>query len=90
MGLGDLATSGSRLTDLSLPRAGIDELAMAWSGDGSLFDALAASEDETSWSARDIKKRAERILLGKVQAHLDHWPQSVQRWQEFLPVTVVP
>jgi len=83
------------LTAIELPLDGIPELAAAWSGDGNLFDALAASDGEeslpedldTDWSPGQIRKRSQRVLLGKLADLIEKWPSSVGGWEEYLPVT---
>ncbi len=83
------------MTTIELALDGIPELAAVWSGDGDLFDALAASEGEvprpaepdTDWSPGAIRKRAQRVLLGKLAEFMEQWPMSVGGWEEYLPVT---
>jgi hypothetical protein len=89
--MGDLAAERTELTRLTLPRRGLDELLRGWSSDGQVFEALGAvagDDTEVSWSARDVQRRAHRVLLDRVQDDVRRLPSSAASWQEYLPVTV--
>lgn len=81
----------ARLTDLSIPLEGIENILSGWSGKGSLYEAMAAvSGDDTmerAWTEQDIRSRADRILVEHVRADIDKWPRSVDEWLPHLPVT---
>lgn len=81
----------ARLNDLSIPLEGIENIFSGWSGKGSLYEAMAAiTGDDTmerAWNERDIRSRADRILVELVRADLDKWPRSVDEWLPHLPVT---
>jgi hypothetical protein len=87
MGLGRWATERARLTTITMPEAGIEELASVWSGDGALFDALAAADLDADWTSQQIRKRAERTLLGRLRPQLAQLPATVDQWRGYLPVT---
>lgn len=81
----------ARLTDLSIPLEGIENILSGWSGKGTLYEAMAAvSGDDTmerAWTEQDIRSRADRILVEHVRADIDKWPRSVDEWLPHLPVT---
>jgi hypothetical protein len=72
-----------------IPDRGLDEVLRSWSGPGQLWEALAAAEPEElaerRWSARDVRRRAHRILLQELTPHLARWPTDVQTWLDALP-----
>jgi hypothetical protein len=75
---------------LHLPRVGLEELLRGWSGNGSIYAALAAiqgSPYEVHWTERDIRRRAGRVLLGRMEAVILRLPATAQEWQEYLPVS---
>ncbi len=55
---------------LSIPEAGLDEVLRAWSGQGQLWEALGVIVDddlvEVSWSAKDVRRRAHRVLFAEL------------------------
>ncbi|MDP9438578.1 MAG: hypothetical protein M3P49_07525 [Actinomycetota bacterium] len=60
----------------------------AWSGQGQLWNALAAVQDDqldVEWSAEDVRRRAHRILFAKLEGHLSRWPRDLRTWTEALP-----
>jgi hypothetical protein len=70
----------------------IDTVLRGWSSDGQIFAALAAITDpslDMAWSARDIRRRAHRVMLGKLEDTLQQWPTSAQQWAEHLPITTI-
>lgn len=88
--MGEFAAQRPQLTSLSLPRRGLDELLRGWTSDGQVYEALSAvSRDGTDiqWSARDIERRASRVLLEKIEPDLQRLPDDVATWLENLPVT---
>lgn len=66
----------------------------AWSGRGELLAALAAVDEaddfpaRRQWSEVDIRRRAHRVLLARVQEHLFSWPATENDWLEALPADV--
>jgi hypothetical protein len=74
---------------LQVPRDGLHELFRNWSGDGDLCSALAASSgtEEIDWNATDVRLRAQRVLLGRLEPLLHELPASLAQWQEVIPVT---
>jgi hypothetical protein len=74
---------------LQLPRTGLDELLRGWSGEGQLLDALAAARQpalDVEWSAGDLRRRADRVLLGRLEDQIGRLPGSAAEWLEHLPV----
>lgn len=87
--MGEIAAERAQLTSLTLPRRGLDELLRGWTSDGQVFEALGAiqSDDtQVDWSARDIERRASRVLLEQVEPDLCRLPHEVRMWLEHLPV----
>jgi hypothetical protein len=84
----DSSATDPRLTR-SIPREGIEEVSRGWSGEGSVYEALAsvASSDAVQWSASDIRRRARRVLLGLLDPLIAAWPSSSLAWEEHLPST---
>jgi hypothetical protein len=71
-----------------IPEDGLAEVLRAWTGRGSLWDALAVPldvEDHRKWSARDIQLRAHRVLFERIIPHLEAWPTRVNVWIDLLP-----
>ncbi len=83
------AASGARLSaQPPIPTRGLDETLRTWSGQGQLWEALAAVRDpvaERDWTARDVERRAHRILFQIVEPMLAVWPPSRRTWLEALP-----
>jgi hypothetical protein len=74
---------------MEIPRVGLDELLGSWTGDGQVFDAVAAcGDDDYAWSSADIRHRSRRVLLELVAEHLDLWPRKPDEWARHLPITV--
>lgn len=60
-----------------------------WSGVGNLYRAVAAAapeQVEREWSARDVERRAMRILLLECSPLLRRWPKSFKAWMDYLPM----
>lgn len=74
------------MTELVLPRAGLDELLRGWTGDGALIDALAAVIDDNEWSAADIRRRARLMALTRLRPDLQQLPETAKEWIEALPM----
>lgn len=74
---------------LSIPEEGLSEVLRAWSGQGQLWEALAKVRDEASdeadWSAKDVRRRAHRILFADLTTALRQWPRRRRDWNEALP-----
>lgn len=77
--------------DLNVRLDGVEEILSGWSGQGSLFAALAAVDGEEfvdrEWSELDVRARAGRILIEHVCPHLQLWPKSGEQWRPHLPVS---
>jgi hypothetical protein len=71
-----------------IPQRGLDEMLRAWSGQGQLWDALAAISDpvaERQWTAQDIRRRAHRVLFQQLEPLLMTWPAQRRTWLYALP-----
>jgi hypothetical protein len=71
-----------------IPQRGLDETLRTWSGQGQLWDALATVSDpvaDRQWSARDIRRRAHRVLFQQIEPLLARWPAQRRIWLEALP-----
>ena len=71
-----------------IPQAGLDTVLRAWSGQGQLWEGLSAVAGELAerdWQAKDIRRRANRVLLSLLIPFLRRWPTQVQAWIESLP-----
>ncbi len=81
--------SGLNLRPLAV---GLREVVSGWSGEGSVFDQLASftPTGALDWTAGDIRRRAQRVLLGLIRDDLALLPSTVRWWQEYLPQTTVP
>ena len=88
--MGGYAAQRPELNALILPRRGLDELLRGWTSDGQVYEALSAVSDgavDVKWSARDIKRRAARVLLEQVEPDLQRLPSETAAWLKYLPVT---
>jgi len=71
-----------------IPQAGLDTVLRAWNGQGQLWEGLSAVAGELAerdWKARDIRRRANRVLLSLLIPFLRRWPTQDQAWIESLP-----
>jgi hypothetical protein len=69
-----------------IPTTGLVETTRSWSSAGELFEALAAVEEpEREWSARDLERRAHRVLAQRLRPDLMKWPQGFSDWLDALP-----
>ena len=85
------AADSIELSELSLPRDGIREIARSWSGAGRLFTALSTTLEDPwhhSWTRRDLRRRASRVLLGMLEPELMALPKTERSWLEYLPILV--
>lgn len=76
---------------LHLPRAGLQEVLRGWNGDGLIYAALAAIQDsslEVRWTERDIRRRASRVLLGRMEQVILHLPSTAAEWAQHLPISM--
>lgn len=81
----------TELSELTMPRDGIREVAHTWSGDGSLLAALAgapAQHDDMAWTTQDVRRRARRVLLEMIQPELLALPATAKQWSMYLPVAL--
>lgn len=74
-----------------IPWEGLGEVLAAWSGQGQLYEALAAVRDDndTAWSRRDVMRRAHRVLFAQLAPLIERWPTSRATWVEALPAQSV-
>src|SRR4051794_8590880 len=82
------ALAGVGLNLPEIPQRGLDEVLRTWSGQGQLWDALAAAKDpvaEREWSTADIRRRAHRVAFQQLEPLLARWPASRRAWVEALP-----
>ena len=90
--MGELAAERAQLTPrLDVPRRGLEELLRGWTSDGQVFAALSAvagADTEVEWSARDVERRAERVLLEILTDRILSLPDSAAAWLRHLPMTV--
>ena len=71
-----------------IPESGLISVLSSWSGRGSLFEALSAPSarvDERRWSAADVRLRANRILLERLDSFILRWPRRSSQWLDYLP-----
>lgn len=83
-----VATSARLTAQPPIPTRGLDETLRTWSGQGQLWEALAAVRDpvaERDWTARDIERRAHRVLFQVVEPMVAGWPATRRTWLEALP-----
>ena len=89
MGVHPGTPSGAGLTGQPpIPIRGLDETLRAWSGQGDLWEGLAAVRDpvaERHWSARDVRRRAHRVLFQLLEPRFAAWPSVRRIWVEALP-----
>lgn len=71
-----------------IPRAGLAAVLSNWAGRGSLFEALSIpidQRDERRWTSADVRRRANRVLLGKLDPLFKRWPKRAGQWLDYLP-----
>lgn len=90
MGLDSQPAADPRLI-ASIPSAGLAEVLRGWSGEGSIFDSLAfvSTPEAFDWTARDIQRRARRVLLALIDPVSGTWPRTAGEWEEYLPSSSV-
>lgn len=75
-------------TGLIVHEQGLLRVLSEWSGVGNLYRAVAAvTPDQTTreWSAKDVERRAMRILLLECTPLLRRWPRTARVWYDHLP-----
>lgn len=89
--MGEPDDAGARLTSFPpIPEAGLALVLASWSGRGSLFEALSAPQgdvDERQWSALDVRRRANRVLLEYIEPTLVRLPRRFADWLDYLPAS---
>lgn len=86
MDLESATDSGLSLRPLSI---GLREVLAGWSGEGDLFSLLHALQPAAGaldWKDSDIRRRAQRVLLGIAELESRDWPTSARKWSEWLPL----
>lgn len=72
--------------DPAIPITGLVETTRSWSSGGELFEALASvDEPERNWSARDLERRANRVLAQRLLPGILTWPLAADEWWDALP-----
>jgi hypothetical protein len=77
--------------NLRLPRVALSEVLRGWNGDGTVYAALAAIQDpdlEIRWTENDIRRRAGRVLLARMEEAILRLPATAEEWAEYLPVSI--
>lgn len=75
-----------------IPQRGLDEVLRSWSGQGQLWDALAACANpvaERRWDPGDVEARAHRVLFSKIEPELARWPADRRKWMDGIPPAMV-
>lgn len=88
--MGEFTAQRPELSALILPRRGLNELLRGWTSDGQVYEALSAISDsdaDVNWSARDIQRRAARVLLEQMEPDLHRLPRETAGWLRYLPMT---
>lgn len=88
--MGQWHDAGAGLGFPPIPEAGLATVLSSWSGRGSLFEALSIpvdQRDERRWTASDVRLRANRVLLGRVDPLLKRWPKRTAQWLDHLPAS---
>ena len=86
--MGKWNDEGAGVTFPPLPEAGLASVLSSWSGRGSLFEALSLPVDqreERRWTASDVRLRANRILLSRLDPLVKRWPRRTGQWLDHLP-----
>ena len=85
-----ISANQAKLTTITLPRLGLEDILRGYSNDGPLYDALATAydDDEISWSPADLRRRARRVLLEHLKEEIIGYPTTVSRWEEYLPIAI--
>lgn len=86
--MGQWNDEGTGLAYPPIPRAGLATVLSSWAGRGSLFDALSIPVDqreERRWTPTDVRRRANRILLGQLDPLIRRWPKRTTQWLDHLP-----
>jgi hypothetical protein len=80
---------GVERPSLPIPQEGLSEVLRGWSGQGRLWEALAAVEEDEPiqrrWTRTDTVRRAHRILLAQLEPTLVRWPMGLQVFLDALP-----
>lgn len=88
--MGQWNDEGAGLTYPPIPRIGLASVLSDWAGRGSLFDALSIpsdQRDERRWTPLDVRRRANRVLLGQLDPLIQRWPKRTTQWLDHLPAT---
>lgn len=87
--MGCLTTKRAQLSKPVLPRRGLDTLLRGWTSDGQVYAALSAvvaTDTDIDWSARDIARRADRVLLEQISENIQRLPKDLTGWLPHIPV----
>ncbi len=86
--MGQWNDEGTGLGYPPIPQAGLASVLSTWAGRGSLFDALSIPVDqldERQWTPADVRRRANRVLLGQLDPLMMRWPKRTSQWLDRLP-----
>lgn len=86
--MGQWNDEGAGLSYPPIPRAGLASVLSSWAGRGSLFEALSIpidQRDERRWTPSDVRRRANRVLLGQLDPLIERWPKRTGQWLDHLP-----
>jgi hypothetical protein len=78
------------VSTLPIPESGLEIVLSSWTGRGSLFEALSATKDDIDprqWSSSDVRNRANRILLARLEPIISRWPKRTSQWINYLPAS---
>lgn len=84
----DQGSSVSRFPPI--PERGLATVLAGWTGRGSILEALSVPVEETDerrWTAEDVRRRANRVLLSLIDPALGRWPRRTSQWVDYLPVS---
>ncbi len=75
---------------LELPHDCLAPILGTWGGDGDVYEALAATSssgvDDEEWTRADVRRRASRVLVGRLAPLLERLPATAASWDAYLPV----
>ena len=80
----------SHLTGLpeGFPSRGLDEVLTRWIGPGDALGRLAQVLANPSWTARDIRARAQHLLLARLADMAVGLPTRLRDWHEAVPASL--
>jgi hypothetical protein len=86
---GESSLTGNDMpSEYQIPWGDLHEVLRSWSGQGQLYEALAAVPDDQTglrWSRRDVERRAHRVIFEELLSDIQRWPMSEVDWLDALP-----